>query len=144
MKTIKQLVNLTRESHFNKNMWITPDIDEEIEEIQRTSKSLRIPLRKLIKAFFDGSMTVLSEEIWSKIKNTDSYNTHDEKLARTYANEYEKDIDSIYFALDEGTNLPMPIVLKTGKIYYLIAGNTRLMAARSRGIRPFVFLISIN
>ena len=44
-----------------------------------------------------------------------------------------------------GTSMPAPIVMKGDEDwYYLIGGNTRLMAARALGIRPKILLVDVS
>jgi hypothetical protein len=140
------LRKLIRESLSVDVSWKLPELyDEyqEIDELKRVAEEFGIPEADLLGAFESGRVASLTDDIWRVLENTDSYDTTDEDSARSIALEYERDIASIYDAIDSGSTLPMPIVLNFKGGYYLIAGNTRLMVCRSRGITPKIFVVSV-
>ncbi|MFT5849903.1 MAG: ParB-like chromosome segregation protein Spo0J, partial [Patiriisocius sp.] len=46
--------------------------------------------------------------------------------------------------LQSGQATDAPIVMKFGDRYHLVAGNTRLMAAKALGVRPQILLFEID
>lgn len=126
----------------NETRWAPPDIGEERDEIERSAQDLSVPLDDLIDAIGAAKLGPLSTSEWSSMRNTDSWETDDESKARALADEYERDIDRLFDALDSGKQLPAPIVIfPKGHDPYLVGGNTRLMAARARGLTPQVLRV---
>ena len=126
--------------------WKKPDLQEEIEEIERTAVALDIDASKLFEDAKKGKIIDLSDDIWSKLDNTDSWEIKSIEDAKLLADEYGKDIESLIrgFELGKGS-IPAPIILKRQQGgYYLIAGNTRLMVARAFGMTPKVLLVEAN
>lgn len=122
--------------------WTRPSLDEEYDEIERTGGELDIDPEEIFSRARVAELTPLSDKMWRDLENTDSWDTQDEDKVRTLASRYGKDIDSVYKGFDDGATMPAPIVLMVaGAPPYLIAGNTRLMVARSRGVRPMVLLV---
>jgi hypothetical protein len=94
-------------------------------------------------ALVSGKMVELTDEIWKRLPNTNSYKIT-KKEAERHATKYGKDIGRIMHGMQYGAELPAPIVLRTATGPYLVAGNTRLMAARVMGLRPRVWLADIR
>lgn len=125
-----------------KTTWKKPDIDEEIGEIRRTAKAFGMSAKALREAAKKAKIENLDDKTWSKLENTDSFDTDTVGKAMALAKEYDRDIASVVKGI--GGDLPAPIVLmKKGEPPYLIGGNTRLMAARAVGARPKVLMVRI-
>ena len=125
--------------------WYKPPISEEYEEMERTSEDLGIDLHEIEDGYENGSLIDLTDDIWEKMENTDSWNIRDLQHAKEYAEEYDKDIESIIEGFESGNRLPAPIVLiKSDGVPYLIAGNTRLMVARALKVIPKVVMVRIE
>lgn len=137
---------LVLESQSNIINWAYPDIDDEMNEIERTSQELDINLQQLLDAFQHARLVRLNDNIWSRLDNTDSYDIAkgDMETITHLSSQYRKDLQSILKAFDSGGSLPAPIVMKSNGRYYLIAGNTRLMAARAYGVIPNVLLVVVQ
>ncbi len=121
--------------------WVPPQLSVEYEEMERTSKELHIPLRVLTKAFNNGELVELTDEMWSEMRNTESWQVSDEDM-RALVKNPDKDDAIIRKGYDAESVLPAPIVLKDVSPY-LIAGNSRLMIASERGLTPKVWLIDL-
>ena len=127
--------------------WINPDIEEEQEEIDRTAEDLNINQQLLQKCIHNAKLVDLTDIVWSKMSNTDSWNAVEPGnliAAEKLSQKYDRDLERIIKTMRDGGTLPAPIVLLYGKTPYLIAGNTRLMAARAMKIRPLVLLAYIK
>jgi hypothetical protein len=100
---------------------------------------------KLKKSYSIASIKNLNDNIWSKIKNTDSWQaTTINKVNKAISNNSKSSGNrDIYKVLKEvlGTRVRCPIVLDYASTYTLIAGNTRLMACRLIGITPKVIFV---
>jgi hypothetical protein len=123
--------------------FILPSFEEEIEEFNRYNFT-RQQLYKIRSQFVEDNLIKLSESIWGRLNNTDSYEIESLADARELAYEYDKDIDSIIEAVKNGVPLPAPIVLFKDGEFELIAGNTRLMVYRAFNKTPKVLLIDLD
>jgi len=88
----------------------------------------------------------LTNNIWSKLKNTDSYNTKTiEGMQKAMkANREFRDINRILKQFFSG-KVQAPIIIKLGDgSYELIAGNTRLMLSRVLGLTPKVQVVDTD
>jgi hypothetical protein len=117
----------------------------EMDEIERTSQEFNTPIEDLRYAFETGQETILNDDVWSKLKNTDSYKIKNLEQAIKLADKYKKDWKSILNAIKAEEQLPLPMVLNWGDgKYYLVAGNTRLMIYRALGLQPVVLMAKLD
>jgi hypothetical protein len=118
-----------------------PIIKAENEEIERTAGELGLPYDVVYNSFVNGDEVTLTDEMWSRLENTDSYDINSEEEAIELAQYYGKDIQSILVA----EKTPPALILQySPNKYYLVGGNTRLMVARAKGINPQVILATIE
>jgi hypothetical protein len=118
-----------------------PIIKAENEEIERTADELGLPYDVVYNSFVNGDEVTLTDEMWSRLENTDSYDINSEEEAIELARHYGKDIQSILAA----EKTPPALILQySPNKYYLVGGNTRLMVARAKGINPQVILGTIE
>ena len=118
-----------------------PIIKAENEEIERTADELGLPYDTVYNSLVNGDEVTLTDEIWSRLENTDSYDINSEEEAIELAQYYGKDYKSI---LSAEKTPPALILQYSPNKYYLIGGNTRLMFARAKGINPQVILGTIE
>lgn len=126
--------------------WHRPDVsrDGEGEELSRTRRSLRVPAKELHAAVKKAKLGVLSDKHWEKLQNTDSWQATKADTHRL-AKKYGRDVKPIFRGIKKGDKMPAPIVLhRKGKAPYLVAGNTRLMAASATKIRPKVLHVRLK
>jgi hypothetical protein len=114
-----------------------PIIKAENEEIERTADELGLPYDIVYNSLVNGDEVTLTDEMWSRLENTDSYDIDSEEEAIKLAQYYGKDYKSI---LSAEKTPPALILQYSPNKYYLIGGNTRLMFARAKGINPQVIL----
>jgi cytidyltransferase-like protein len=120
-------------------------VAKEETEVERTAQEFNIPLEDLKYAFIAGGMIILSDDIWAKLENTDSYDVKSLKDAIRLAKKYGKDWESTLAAIKSGEIMDPPMVLNYDKTkYYLTSGNTRLMFYKALGITPKVLLATID
>jgi hypothetical protein len=118
-----------------------PIIKAENEEIERTADELGLPYDIVYNSLVNGDEVTLTDEMWSRLENTDSYDIDSEEEAIKLAQYYGKDYKSI---LSAEKTPPALILQYSPNKYYLIGGNTRLMFARAKGINPQVILGTIE
>ena len=123
--------------------FVYPDIMKEAGEFERVALTFSIDTSVLLFQAKDGEMTSLDEDMWQKLENTDSnrFESGDWDKVAEYATMAERDWQSIH---NSTSGIDAPIIMKFGDRYHLVAGNTRLMVARARGINPKVLLFSID
>lgn len=122
--------------------WHKPNLEEESGEINRTAKSLKIEPKKLMQACKTAELESLSDKDWSRLENSDSYDTDTIEKAAGKAKEYNRDIARTLNGM--GKEMPASIVLfRKGQPPYLIGGNTRLMSARAVGAKPKVLAVRL-
>ena len=135
-------VNLKERQYQNQDDTFADYVASEESEIERTAQDFNIPIPDVRYAFTAGSMVVLSDDIWSKLENSDSYevNSLDDaiKLAKEYGKNWKPTLDAI--KNDDAVVSP-PMVLNYDKDkYYLVGGNTRLMFYKALGKIPKVLM----
>jgi len=118
-----------------------PIIKAENEEIERTADELGLPYDTVYNSLVNGDEVTLTDEMWSRLENTDSYDIDSEEEAIKLAQYYGKDYKSI---LSAEKTPPALILQYSPNKYYLIGGNTRLMFARAKGINPQVIMGTIE
>ena len=134
-------VDLKERQYQNQDDTFADYVMSEESEIERTAEHFNIPIPDVRYAFTAGSMAVLSDNIWSKLENSDSYevNSLDDaiKLATKYGKDYKPTLDAI--KADKTINPPMVLNYDKDK-YYLVGGNTRLMFYKALGKTPKVLM----
>lgn len=135
----------------SRDIFKKPTLQNEIGELRRAAQHFGIDDSVLMYlAETEGRLIPLSQEIWSQLDNTDSFNvkSDDHDTAATYASmngrDYHQIADSIYASGIGAEKLDAPIIMKYGDQYHLVAGNTRLMACRAYGVTPNVYLFTVD
>ncbi len=125
--------------------WTLPSYENEWEEFDRYGFSQE-ELNTIQEQFTQENLIVLTEDIWSRLGNTDSYDVNDEDevvgLAKSYGKNW-KSIKKIKRILNRDGKMDAPIVLLQEGRYELVAGNTRLMLCKVLGITPQVLLVEL-
>jgi hypothetical protein len=113
----------------------------EEEEIERTAEEFNIPIPDVRYAFQAGSMVILTDDIWSKLENSDSYSVNSLEDAIKLATKYGKNWKPTLAAIKADKTIDPPMVLNYDKDkYYLVGGNTRLMFYKALDKTPKVLI----
>jgi hypothetical protein len=131
---------------------IRPDIEGEMDELQRVSQDLsrdeniNISVEDLVKAFNESNEETLIKDIWSKLENTESNEIEkgDWDSVMEIAKNYKKTNPKKLKKVIENGDYKRPLILKLGDRYILVAGNTRLCTAAAMGVEPKVFIGKIQ
>ena len=127
--------------------WTMPNIMKEREELARTAKALNINQKQLMQAVRNGRLVALDNGTWAKMQNTQSRDIQQGKAGvqavMQMGKENDRDAGSIFQGFQTGGDMPASIVLMNKGTPYLVAGNTRLAAAKAMGIRPNIFIITM-
>ena len=135
-------VDLQERKYQNQDDTFADYVASEETEIERTAQEFNLPTPDVRYAFQAGNMVVLSDDIWSKLENSDSYEVNSLedaiKLAKEYGKNWKPTLDAI--KNDDAVVSP-PMVLNYDKDkYYLVGGNTRLMFYKALGKIPKVLM----
>ena len=135
-------IDLKERKYQNQDDTFADYVASEESEIERTAQDFNIPIPDVRYAFTAGSMVVLSDDIWSKLENSDSYEVNSLedaiKLAKEYGKDWKPTLDAIK---DDDAVVTPPMVLNYDKDkYYLVGGNTRLMFYKALGKIPKVLM----
>jgi cytidyltransferase-like protein len=112
-------------NHQTTDDTFTALVAKEASSIERTAEKFNIPLEDLKYAFTAGGMVLLSDDIWSKLENSDSYNIKGE-----YSGELPTD--------------PALVLNYDKNNYYLASGNDTLRKYKQAGQEPKVLLATID
>jgi hypothetical protein len=123
--------------------WIKPSLNDEYEEMERTSEHLGIPLEDLVDAFNKGKLVTLTDDIWDNLDNYTEVNSMDD-IESILTGENQRDYKRIVMGFENNESIPAPIVMKQGDYYYLVGGNTRLMLSKVLGIRPKIYVLEVE
>lgn len=121
-------------------------VADEESEIERTAQEFNVPIPDMQYAFIAGNMVILSDDIWSKLENSDSYQIKSLEQAIKLAKKYKKDWEPTLRAIKAGNeSINPPLILNYDKDkYYLVGGNTRLMFYKALDITPKVLMGTLN
>ncbi len=133
-----------------------PNVEEERGEIERVARkySPENPAA-FVSSFLEkakhGTLTDLTEEMWSTLDNTDSFDIPRdgwEKVAEHVAHTNtetgaSRSWENLRRKMEQGGPLAAPIILRHGGELHLVSGNTRLMVARALGNKPKILLVEI-
>ena len=137
---------------LNKDKRVRPDIDGEIDEIQRFSQELsrdegiEVSVDEVIKSLKKSEEQLLTNDIWSVLENTESNEVEEgdwetvEKIAR----EYKKTSPKVLKKEIESGEYKRPLIAELDGRYILMAGNTRLCTAAAMGENLNVFIAKID
>jgi len=120
----------------------------EMDEFERAAQDLsrdegiEISVNQLLDAFEKSKEVKISNNIWSRLENTESNQIKKGEinkviaLAKQYNKQHPKELKKALLSGD----YRRPLILKFGDRYHLVAGNTRLCTAAAIGIQPQVLI----
>jgi hypothetical protein len=131
---------------------IGPDIENEMDEIQRASQDLSrdenidISVEEIVKSFENSKEEILSDDIWEKLENTESNEIKkgDVQTVFDIAKKYNKTNPRKLARSLKNGDYKRPLILNFDDRYILVAGNTRLSTASAMGMNPKVFIARVN
>lgn len=131
---------------------IKPDLKNEMDELQRAAQDLSrddnfdVSVEQLVKAFNNSKEETLTNDIWSKLENTESNEIQkgDTNAVMKIAQMYNKTSPKVLSRAIIKGEYKRPLIVKFGDRYHLVAGNTRLCTAAALGVSPKVFIARIE
>jgi cytidyltransferase-like protein len=120
-------------------------VKDERSEIERVAQEFNVPIPDVEYAFVAGNMVVLSDDVWSKLENTDSWDVKSLEDAIALASKYGKNWKPTLAAIKADKAMNPPLILNYDKDkYHLVGGNTRLMFLKALGKIPKVLMATLN
>ena len=129
-----------------KPKFIFPNIEDEYQELENVSNEYDLNKESFIESAKRGKLVQLHPTIWSRLKNTDSWQmgiTQEE--VRRLASVRGKSPDTtnrIIAGMKSSQTFYAPIIFSYNGEYYCVAGNTRLMTAMALKIFPKVYVFT--
>lgn len=131
---------------------VKPDLKSEMDELQRVvqdlsrDENIETTVKELVNAFNDSTEEPISNEVWSKLENTESNDIDKGDMKAVYgiAKKYKKTNPQKLAQSFADGDYKRPLIVQFGDRYHLVAGNTRLCTAAALGIKPNVFIAKIN
>lgn len=113
-------------------------IEDEYPEIRRAAGELGVDPYDIAIALLSGDPMGLTDDVWRRLENTDSYGVQGIGDFEALSGGYGKDYRRIASAPDPDQLPPALVVEYEPGRFHLVAGNTRLMWMRAIGHTPMV------
>ena len=136
-----------------KKQFVFPNIESEMGEIERVAATFSSEdqgafIGRFIEKAKIASLSPLSEEIWSKLENTDSFGIlagdWNEVEYHAKAEPVLRDWQGLRAKIEDGKPMDAPIIARLKDTLHLVSGNTRLMVSRAARIRPEVLIVNMD
>ena len=151
-------MELNLEQKFSKaQVFVFPNLKDEVGEIERVAhlyapENERDFMENFLEASKRSQLVDLDEDLWSKLKNTDSYDIKSgdwDKVGEyidfsNIKNDYNRDLGDLKQKIEQGQEVDAPIILKHDDTFHLVSGNTRLMVSRALGKTPRVLIVEMK
>lgn len=135
--------------------FVFPNVESERGEIERAAVEFAesdpvVFTSELIERSKNTGLIAMSEEMWSTLENTDSYDipSGDWESVEHHAVaghlELARDWKGLKSKMEAGESLDAPIICQKAGRLHLVSGNTRLMVARALGRMPQVLLVNMD
>lgn len=137
------------------NNWIKAPLQKEGGEIERVMDTFyNKKIHELPEAYKNNILDnyeqtqpqVLSEELWSILENSESFQVMkgDYSIIESEIGE-KRDWKELLRSFKGGNEMEMPVIayLPLENKYHLVSGNTRLCIARAEGITPQIIVLEI-
>jgi len=120
-------------------------VDRKELPIENAAEDFNFNIDDMKMAFTAGNIVVLSDDIWSKLENTNSWKVKSLADAIKYAKRITPHYKQTYEAVKNNAPIDAPLVLNWGKQrYYLVDGELILLFCKALGKSPHVLLGAIN
>jgi hypothetical protein len=120
-------------------------IDDNLSAINKTALTFNFPVEDLQLAFNGASNLVLSDDVWSKLENSNSYNIQTLGQALLYAKERKIDAVPYLEAIKNLELLPKALILNyDNDKYYLVNGEFVLSLQKALNLTPDTLMARIN
>lgn len=120
-------------------------VDDNLGAINKASLVFNFPVEDLQLAFNGASDLVLTDDVWSKLENSNSYNIQTLGQALLYAKEHKIDVVPYLKAIKNLEPLPKALILNyDSDKYYLVNGEFVLSLQKALNLTPDTLMARIN
>ena len=113
--------------------------------IQAAAQYFNYPIPDLEYAFYAGMETVMSDDTWRKLENSNSYEVTSLEEVIKMAQKEGINLMPYIIAIKKEEQLPFPLVFNWAPDkYYLVGGNIILSLYRALNVIPIVLMATIN
>lgn len=129
--------------HF-KGQWVKPDEKHIEDQLKLASCLYHISYRDLIKKLEKAKEEILTNDVWSDLDNTLSFQVKTVEKAKELADEYGHHYNDVLFGYvnDRSVTLPV-IIMKNAMKPYVVSGETELLFASAFKIKPKVLFVKL-
>jgi len=114
-------------------------------DVQAAAQYFNYPIPDLEYAFYAGMETVMSDDTWSKLENSNSYKVTSLEEVIKMAQKEGIDIMPYIAAIKNEDQLPFPLVFNYAPDkYYLVGGNIILSLYKALNVIPIVLMATVN
>jgi hypothetical protein len=120
-------------------------VEDNLSAINKIALVFNFPVEDLQLAFNGASNLVLSDDVWSKLENSNSYNIQTLGQALLYAKENKIDAVPYLKAIKNLESLPKALILNyDNDKYYLVNGEFVLSLQKALNLTPDTLMARIN
>jgi len=115
------------------------------DKIEKAATEFNVPISDMEIAFNGGHEVILTDEIWKKLKNSNSYKIKKLEDAIKFAQKEKINPQPYITSIKNEEQLPLPLVLNWGDgEYYLVGGDVELALYKALNVIPIVLMAHIN
>lgn len=120
-------------------------VEDNLSAINKVALVFNFPVEDLQLAFNGASDLVLTDDVWSKLENSNSYNIQSLGQALLYAKERKIDVTPYLKAIKNLEPLPKALILNyDDDKYYLVNGEFVLSLQKALNLTPETLMAVIN
>jgi hypothetical protein len=113
--------------------------------VQSAAQYFNYPIPDLEYAFYAGMETVMSDDTWRKLENSNSYEVTSLEEVIKMAQKEGIDLMPYIIAIKKEEQLPFPLVFNYAPDkYYLVGGNIILSLYKALNVIPIVLMATVN
>jgi cytidyltransferase-like protein len=113
--------------------------------VEKAAGYFNVPIDDMEYAFNGGQSVILSDDDWSKLQNSNSWNIQNLEQAIRYAHDKKIKVKPYILDIKAGKELPLPLILRYGQDkYWLVAGEVILSLYKALKITPTVLQATLN
>jgi hypothetical protein len=115
------------------------------EKVEAAAQYFNYPISDLQYAFFLAKEVVVSDDIWKKLENSDSYNVTSLEEVIKLANKQGVDVIPYIKAIKNEEQLPFPLIFNYNPDkYYLVGGNIVLSLYKVLNVIPVALMATLD
>ena len=120
-------------------------VEQNRDKIEKAAQALNYPIEDMLFAFQGGTPTILSDDMWSSLQNSESHKIKDLESAIAHALKLGINPRPYIDQIKKKKEMPLPLILQynPGK-FYLVGGEVVLSILKALGAIPHVLIGNIT